>query len=143
MQKKSFATLLLGASLALVSTAYADPHGPDNRGNQGRDFRNNPGGPSQYNRGGPPSFDRNRVWHRGDRYDGPHYKPWMVNNWRQQRGLWAPPRGYYWMQYGNQFLLTAVATGVIAGVVNGDGMVQPVSPGYQPPPPPPPGYRPY
>ena len=62
--------------------------------------------------------DMNRTWHKGDRYDGPRNSRWMVSNWQQYRGLSAPPPGYQWMRYGNQYLLTAVTTGVIAGVVS-------------------------
>ncbi|MCP1272883.1 MULTISPECIES: RcnB family protein [Gluconobacter] len=48
--------------------------------------------------------------------------------------MYAPPPGYYWTRYNNQFLLTALATGLIAGVVTANNMT--------PPPPPPPGYGP-
>ncbi|GBR48959.1 hypothetical protein AA11825_1180 [Acetobacter pomorum DSM 11825] len=74
-------------------------------------------------RGGPPmrgndNFDMNRTWRKGDRYDGPRNDRWIVRNWQSQRGLYAPPSGYYWMRYGNQFLLTSLTTGIIAGVVS-------------------------
>lgn len=62
--------------------------------------------------------DMNRVWHQGERYDGPRNSRWIVNDWQSHRGLSAPPSGYQWMRYGNQYLLTAVTTGVIAGVVS-------------------------
>lgn len=91
-------------------------HGPQQGprgGGHGRPMRNAP--PS---RGGYDNVDMNRVWHRGDRYDGPRNSRWVVNNWQSYRGLSAPPPGYQWMRYGNQYLLTAVATGVIAGVVS-------------------------
>lgn len=130
------------------------PGGQGRPGNQGgpvgQGRPGNQSGPGGFqNRGGynsgPNSFDRNRVWRKGERYTGPRNNGWIVNNWRGRPGLWQPPRGYYWMQYGNQYLLTAVTTGLIAGVVG--GMVaspQPVAPGYQPvPPPPPPGPGPY
>ncbi|MFT9424683.1 MAG: RcnB family protein, partial [Acetobacter syzygii] len=64
-------------------------------------------------------YDMNRRWQRGDRYDGPVNSRWYVNDWRSHSGLYAPPPGYRWMQYGNQFLLTSIASGVIAGVVGG------------------------
>ncbi|PYD78771.1 RcnB family protein [Komagataeibacter sucrofermentans] len=69
--------------------------------------------------------DMNRVWHQGERYDGPRNSRWIVNDWQGHRGLSAPPSGYQWMRYGNQYLLTAITTGVIAGVVSatlGGGM---------------------
>lgn len=56
------------------------------------------------------------TWRRGDRYWGG--APW-VNDWRAYPGLYAPPYGYRWVQAGNQFLLTAVATGIISAIVAG------------------------
>lgn len=55
---------------------------------------------------------------------------WRIDDWRRYPGLWAPPPGYYWMRYGDQFLLTAIAGGLIGGVVAAT-----VRPGY--------GYSPY
>lgn len=165
MRKKIIAGTLMSCMLAItMNPASADPRdggpggrggpgvqdGPGNQGGPGGQGRpGNQGGPGDFqNRGGynsgPNSFDRNRVWRKGERYTGPRNNGWIVNNWRGRPGLWQPPRGYYWMQYGNQYLLTAVTTGLIAGVVG--GMVaspQPVGPGYQPVPPPPPGPGPY
>ena len=62
--------------------------------------------------------DMNRTWRAGERYDGPRNSRWVVNDWQRYRGLSAPPAGYQWMRYGNQYLLTALTTGVIAGVVS-------------------------
>ena len=62
--------------------------------------------------------DMNRRWRAGERYDGPRNSRWVVNDWQRYRGLSAPPAGYQWMRYGNQYLLTALTTGVIAGVVS-------------------------
>ena len=45
---------------------------------------------------------------RHDRY--------VVNNWRG-RHLSAPPRGYHWVQTGNDYVLAAIATGIIAQVL--------------------------
>ncbi|WP_338030449.1 RcnB family protein [Gluconacetobacter aggeris] len=97
---------------------------PANYGdNRGR----GPGGPG-YDRGGPWNGG-GRVWRRGDRYDGPRSGMWAVQDWRRYRGLYAPPPGYYWVQYGNQFLLTAVATGIIASVIAGAYGAGPMGPG--------------
>ena len=59
-------------------------------------------------------------WVRGSRvpqqYRGYNY---VVNDWRGHR-LSAPPRGYHWIQNGNDYLLVAIATGVIASLVLGN-----------------------
>lgn len=59
----------------------------------------------------------NHNWHRGSRippaYRTRHY---VVNDWRSHR-LSAPPRGHYWVQNGADYLLVAIATGVIAQII--------------------------
>ncbi|HVE55060.1 MAG TPA: RcnB family protein [Ramlibacter sp.] len=42
-----------------------------------------------------------------------HY---VVNDWRGHR-LSAPPRGYHWVQVGPDYVLAAVATGIIANLI--------------------------
>lgn len=124
MKTKLFAGLMAGCLLAAAPLASADPRGGGGPGGGGHgDFRG----------GGGHGGGQNRVWHRGDRYDGPRGGRWAINNWRSYRGLYAPPPGYYWTRYGNQFLLTALATGLIAGVVSANGMGIAPAPGVVPP----------
>jgi Ni/Co efflux regulator RcnB len=42
---------------------------------------------------------------------------YYVRDWHSQRGLYAPPAGYQWMQVGSDFLLVALATGLIANLL--------------------------
>lgn len=63
-----------------------------------------------------------RNWQRGQRFDrayAPRYR--VVNDWRayQNRRLYAPPRGYQWVQSGNDAVLVAVAGGLIGAVLGG------------------------
>jgi Ni/Co efflux regulator RcnB len=48
-----------------------------------------------------------------DEYRGGRY---VVNDWRG-RHLSAPPRGYQWVQANNDYVLAAIATGLIAQVL--------------------------
>ena len=52
-------------------------------------------------------------WHHGDRipreYWGPRY---VVTDWRGHH-LSEPPRGYHWVQVNGDYVLAAIATGVI------------------------------
>lgn len=61
----------------------------------------------------------NHNWVKGTRvppqYRTPHY---VVNDWRRH-GLKTPPRGYQWVQYGSDYLLVAIATGVISQLILG------------------------
>jgi Ni/Co efflux regulator RcnB len=58
---------------------------------------------------------------RGERlpvyYRHPYY---VVDDWRGHR-LSAPPRGYHWVQTGSDYVLVAIATGIIFQIlVNGN-----------------------
>lgn len=59
-------------------------------------------------------------WQRGHRvpqqYRSNHY---VVNDWRGHH-LSAPPRGYQWIQSGGDYLLIAIATGVISSMILGN-----------------------
>ena len=59
----------------------------------------------------------NHNWHRGSRMP-PSYRTrhYVVNDWRGHR-LSAPPRDHYWVQNGADYLLVAIATGVIAQII--------------------------
>ena len=43
---------------------------------------------------------------------------YVVSNWHAHR-LSAPPRGYHWVQVGSDYVLAAVATGIIAHLIFG------------------------
>ena len=101
-----------------------DSRGYDNRGtydnrrydNVGYDYRNygyRDGGYRGHGRGVGP----NHSWYRGDRmptaYRTRHY---VVDDWRGHH-LYAPPQGYQWVQSGGDYLLVAVATGIIASIL--------------------------
>ena len=59
-----------------------------------------------------------RQWRRGDRVPA-HWRTrgYVVDHRRY--GLSAPPRGYQYTRVGNDVVLTAIATGVIASVLFG------------------------
>lgn len=48
-----------------------------------------------------------------------HTRHYVVDNWRAHR-LSAPPRGHHWVQVGNDYVLIAIATGIIASVLLGN-----------------------
>jgi Ni/Co efflux regulator RcnB len=55
---------------------------------------------------------RHNRWARGHRYYGPNY---VVSNYGHYR-LRQPPRGYHWIRADNNYLLVAIATGVILDI---------------------------
>jgi Ni/Co efflux regulator RcnB len=58
-----------------------------------------------------------RHWQRGQRLDA-RYRDnrYYVNDYRRH-GLRAPPRGYRWQRVDDQYVLAAIATGLIASVI--------------------------
>ena len=64
-------------------------------------------------RGGGPRHDLRRGQRLGHEYRTTTY---VVSDWRERR-LSAPPRGHHWVQAGNDYVLAAIATGIIAQVL--------------------------
>jgi len=110
-----------------------DNHGYDNRGdyNRGYDNRgydNRHYAPSGYDsrtygyhdggyRGQGRGVGPNHAWYRGDRLPYEYRsRSYVVDDWRGHH-LYAPPRGYQWVQSGGDYLLVAVATGIIASIL--------------------------
>ena len=81
----------------------------------GRDYRD--GNAYSYyrdeRRGGGPRHDLRRGQRLGHEYRDNRY---VVNDWRARR-LSAPPRGHHWVRAGDDYVLAAIATGLIAQVL--------------------------
>lgn len=58
-------------------------------------------------------------WVKGSRVP-PHYRTphYVVTDWHRH-GLKRPPRGQQWVQYGADYLLVTMATGVITQLILG------------------------
>jgi len=66
--------------------------------------------------GAGPRHDIRRGGRLPDQYRNRQY---VVDDWRGHR-LRQPPRGYHWVQTGGDYVLAAIATGVIADmIING------------------------
>jgi len=125
--------LLIAALVAAPAAAFAQP-GPD-------------GAPSKLRAPGPPMYGPGAMPHRPPMHHGPAMRPmphrppppvaypdyrryqrgerlppglrgsqYVVQDWRGH-GLRPPPRGYHWVQNGSDYVLAAIATGVISAVV--------------------------
>ena len=132
MNSKTVVSAVLAMSLATGGFAFADEHG--NRGDGGDRGQAQRGG--QQNRGGNEARQPNRQDDRGrgnsnyerrdERGAGPNHefyrgqrlpseyrsRQYVVDDWRGHQ-LSAPPRGYHWVQTGGDYVLVAIATGVI------------------------------
>ncbi|MET0543778.1 MAG: RcnB family protein [Variovorax sp.] len=143
--KKTIAAIAAVLALSSVGSAFAQDrsHGPDRDGRDGRheqrDSRHDNGRHDgrhdngrhdngrgdrgdyrdgrQYDRRGYPQ--PHAEWKRGGRvpneYRGRNY---VVNDYRAYH-LNAPPRGYQWVGVGGDYVLAAVATGIIAQIIIG------------------------
>jgi Ni/Co efflux regulator RcnB len=139
MNKKIVATALLSAYLGAIGAAQAQDRGPD----RGRDHGQRQDD-RRYDRHDDRRDDRgDQGERRNDRYDyrpmaergehrgaGPRHnlykggrlpaeyrgRQYVVDDWRGHH-LSAPPRGYHWVQTGGDYVLVAVATGIIASLL--------------------------
>jgi len=132
MKSKAIVSAILAMSVTTAGVAFAQGYGNDNNrgGNNqvqrgGQQFRRNnqraqhdqrqPQGRAHSDRGpqgrgaGP-----NHDFRRGERLPAEYRnRQYVVNDWRGHH-LSAPPRGYHWVQTGADYVLVAIATGVIA-----------------------------
>lgn len=128
MFTRAAATVVMAISLLTNSFVYAQGQGYGNdrarhndarRGDHAR--QKNDRGPDQYRGRGNNEWRgqewRGQDWHRGDRLpDEYRHRQYIVNDWRGHH-LSAPPRGYHWVQHGNDYVLVAIASGVIANLL--------------------------
>lgn len=55
-------------------------------------------------------------WRKGERFDNRYARNYRQIDYRQYRGLKAPPRGYRYVQSGNDAVLVGITSGIIAAV---------------------------
>jgi Ni/Co efflux regulator RcnB len=128
MKTKTIICALAAASLSLGSLpSFADDHDHDHGHGHGyghdrdrghddrhgdrhddhRDARDHQPDHYYYGARGP-------EWHRGGRIPAQYRsRQYVVNDWRGHH-LHAPPRGYQWVQVGGDYVMVAIATGIIA-----------------------------
>lgn len=105
---KKFIIAALAASVLATPVMAAPQHGHDVRGRveQRNDHR------FQQQR-----QTQNRSWHRGERFNQREARNYRVINNYQQYRLQTAPRGYRWVQSGNDAVLVGITSGIIASVL--------------------------
>jgi Ni/Co efflux regulator RcnB len=91
--------------------------GPDRGRDQGRDKWRDQGRPNDYDRRGERGAGPDHSYYRGARM--PTYyrsSQFVVDDWRGHH-LRQPPRGYHWVQSGGDYILVAIATGIILEIL--------------------------
>jgi Ni/Co efflux regulator RcnB len=105
MNRKAIVTSIIAMSLTTAGIAFAQERNDRGRNEQAQQ--------QEQERGAGP----NHSYHRGDRLPAEeHNSRYVVNDWRS-RNLREPPNGYHWVQSGNDYVLAAIATGVIADLL--------------------------
>lgn len=131
MNSKAVISTIIAMSLATGGFAFAQGYGDrndrgrneqaqrggqqDRRGNEGRqpDRRDYLGRANTDERREERGAGPNHAFHRGERLPVEnHHRQYVVDDWRGHN-LSAPPRGYHWVQTGSDYVLVAIATGII------------------------------
>ena len=86
---------------------HGQQHDNDGRNDDARKFKRD------NSRGGGPNHDLRRGQRLNQEYRDNRY---VVNDWKN-RHLSAPPRGQHWVRAGNDYVLAAIATGVITQIL--------------------------
>ena len=118
MKLQRVPVLLAALAVAIPAISMADPYDHDRDHDRDREHAgmqrdradwDHPGYRHDAYRGAGPEHQ----WQRGGRlpneYRGHQY---VVDDWRGHH-LSAPPRGYHWVQVNGDYVLAAVATGII------------------------------
>jgi Ni/Co efflux regulator RcnB len=117
---------------AVVGPALPGNYRPGDRTDAPADrygYRNDGRGDRGYARGDS-GYYRQDEWRHDGRGAGPEHsfyrggrlppqyrsRHYVVEDWRSHH-LYAPPRGYQWVQTGGDYVLVAVATGIIAAIL--------------------------
>jgi Ni/Co efflux regulator RcnB len=121
-----FALSVASSGLAIAANANHDDSGRGNEiGNTGvqapgprvnhGDFGRNHNDHARNGRGAGPG----NAYYQGDRYPAEYrHRQYVVDDWRGHH-LSAPPRGYQWVQSGNDYVLIAIASGIISQLLLG------------------------
>jgi Ni/Co efflux regulator RcnB len=103
LNKRIACSVFTAFALTLPALALADEHDHDRDRDRDRDRHEEHAAAHHY--------------HKGERLKTEEYRnEYVVNDWRERR-LHEPPHGYHWVRNGDDFVLAAIATGVIADVV--------------------------
>ncbi|WP_213990820.1 RcnB family protein [Sodalis sp. dw_96] len=140
MKKTTLAMVmtLIATSSCLPIASFADDHGggpqdqqwhqkghEGQRGHEGPQGHDGHGGPQHGNFHGRERdhFAANGHDFRRGRPLPPEYRNehYRVHDWRQ-RGLYEPPRGEQWAYVNGNYVLVAVATGIITSILIGNAL---------------------
>jgi Ni/Co efflux regulator RcnB len=118
----TIALTLLGSSAAFAQSAYRSqqPQIEVQNRNSAEPRNQNSFGQSQERNDQASRSNEvrdNPHWSRGDKLPAQYRSnQYVVSDWKANR-LRKPPRGYHWVRANNQYVLAALASGVIADII--------------------------
>jgi len=120
MKTTLIASVLISMSIAASVSALAQ-HGNDKKDHNNQAQQHDNGGKNDDagkfkrddSRGGGPKHDLRRGQKLSAEYRDNRY---VVSDWKARR-LSAPPRGQHWVRAGDDYVLAAIATGVITQIL--------------------------
>ncbi len=138
MKNKTVIASLLALSFAISSASFAQPR-PDTHNDNRQKPKQEQRHDNRHDGRNEHKSDRHQqgrkppVQQKQSRGAGPHHEfhpgghlpneyrnhQYVINDWRNHH-LSAPPRGYHWVQTGTDYVLIAIATGIIAQIVLGN-----------------------
>lgn len=121
MNRKLVVSAIMAMSLSMGGVVLAQ--GSGDRDNRGHNEQTQRGGQQDHrdDRGRANNDERqqergagpNHQFYKGQRLSSEYRNhQYVVDDWRGHH-LSAPPRGYHWVQTGGDYVLVAIATGVI------------------------------
>ena len=109
--------LAIGGAAITSAPVLADPYDGHNR-QDNRDWRDNGHDRRDHRdwRDGDHRRQENRAWRRGERIERAEWYRYNRVDYRHYH-LRQPPRGYEWRRVNDNFVLAAIASGLIADII--------------------------
>lgn len=108
------ATPTVAAAQPYRGPAHNSAHGPAHKAVQQRGHAPAAVRQNSYQR--PSAVQYRSNWRKGERFDSRQARNYRQIDYRQYRGLQAPPRGYQYVQSGNDAVLVGITSGIVAAV---------------------------
>ncbi len=131
MNRKAATSILVALTMATAPLSFAQGNSnrsDRDRGQQQERHGNSPKPQSHDNRDFGRNHERERArgkrgvgpqqgYYRGDRLPAEYrHKQYVVDDWHGHH-LSRPPRGHHWVRSGDDFVLIAISTGIIASIL--------------------------
>lgn len=125
IKTKTIAAAVAAAMLLPAAPAFAKDNSRDKNRHEQNDRRDARGDTKQVrvvkvaaNNHGKRVSQTAHKFRKGDKFDRRRATNYRVIDYRDYRSLKAPPRGYHYVQSGNDVLLVGITSGIVSAVVS-------------------------